>query len=88
MEKIYPDRETIVPATRPKKGELSQEQRELNRLISKVRITAEKAINLRGKFRACEEFFRDRPSRHSLIWGCVSGLVQFRWQRRLHFPTP
>lgn len=87
MQKVYPERETIVPAKRPKKGELSQEQRELNRLISKVRITAENAINRQGKFRACREFFRNQPARHGIIWGCVAGLVNLRWQRRLHLLT-
>lgn len=87
MEKVYPDRETVVPAKRPKKGELSQEQRELNRLISKVRITVENVINRIMKFRACKAFFRNQPSRHGLIWGCVAGLVNLRWQRRLHLST-
>lgn len=83
LEKLYPERETIVPTKRPKKGELSDEQRELNRLISKVRITAENAINRIKKFRACKEFFRNEPKRHGVIWGCVAGLVNLRWQRRL-----
>lgn len=82
IRKIYPERETIVPAKRPKKGELSDEQRELNRLISKVRITAENAISRIKKFRACREFFRNQPSRHGVIWGCVAGLVNLRWQAR------
>ncbi|ABF43883.1 Transposase (plasmid) [Deinococcus geothermalis DSM 11300] len=81
---VYPERETIVPAKRPKNGQLSEEQRELNRLISKVRITAENVINRIKKFRACKEFFRNQPSRHGVIWGCVAGLVNLRWQRRLH----
>ncbi|WP_264778887.1 transposase [Deinococcus aetherius] len=87
LEKVYPERETIVPAKRPKKGELSLEQRELNRLISKVRITAENVINRMKKFRACKEFFRNEPKRHGVIWGCVAGLVNLRWQRRLLLPT-
>ncbi|MBB6018768.1 hypothetical protein HNQ04_004049 [Deinococcus radiopugnans ATCC 19172] len=82
IRKIYPERETIGPAKRPKKGELSDEQRELNRLISKVRITAENAISRIKKFRACREFFRNQPSRHGVIWGCVAGLVNLRWQAR------
>ena len=65
-----------------KRGELSDEQRELNRLISKVRITAENAINRQGKFRACKEFFRNHPAHHGVIWGCVAGLVNLRWQAR------
>ena len=80
--KVYPQWETMVPTKRPKKGELSDEQRELNRLISKVRITAENAINRQGKFRACKEFFRNHPAHHGVIWGCVAGLVNLRWQAR------
>lgn len=87
LAKVYPDRETIVPTKRPKKGELSDDDRELNRLISKVRITVENAINRIKKFRACKEFFRNHPVRHGVIWGCVAGLVNLRWQRRLQLPT-
>lgn len=87
LQKVHPDRETIVPTKRPKRGELSQEQRELNRLISRVRITAKNVINRSEKFRACKEFFRNQPARHGVIWGCVAGLVNLRWQRRLHLPT-
>lgn len=88
MEKVYPDWETIVPAKRPKNGELSKEQRELNRLISKVRISAENAIGRIKKFRVCKEFFRNQASRHGVMWGCVAGLVNLRWQRRHHLCTP
>ncbi|WP_264778068.1 transposase [Deinococcus aetherius] len=87
LEKVYPDWETIVPTKRPKNGELSEEQRELNRLISKVRITVENVMNRIKKFRACQAFFRNQPSRHGVIWGCVAGLVNLRWQRRLHLST-
>ncbi|GGL78771.1 hypothetical protein GCM10010840_15780 [Deinococcus aerolatus] len=80
--KVYPEWETSVPAKRPKKGELSDEQRELNRLISKVRITAENTISRVKKFRACREFFRNKPSKHGVIWGCVAGLVNLRWRAR------
>lgn len=76
LEKVYPDRDTPVPARRPKKGGLSQEQPE--RLISKVWLTAESAINRIEKFRACQEFFRNRPARHGVIRGCRAGLVNLR----------
>jgi len=81
LEKVYPDRETIVPTKRPKKDKLSEEQRELNRSISTVRITVENVINRIKEFRACKEFFRNGPERHGVIWGCVTGLVDLRWQR-------
>ncbi|PTA66309.1 transposase family protein [Deinococcus arcticus] len=87
LEKVYPGREIIVPAKRPRKGQLSDEQRELNRLISKVRITAENGINRMKKFRACKAFFRNQTARHGVIWGCVAGLVNLRWQRRLYLST-
>jgi len=87
LEKIYPDRETIVPTKRPRKGELSEEQRDLNRSISTVRITVENVINRIKKFRACKEFFRNRPERHGVIWGCVAGLVNLRWQRQHFVPA-
>jgi len=46
----------VVPTKRPRKGQLSEEQRELNRLVSMVRITVENVINQIKNFRACKEF--------------------------------
>ena len=78
---IADDKPRIFPSKRPDCRDTHREQRELNRLISKVRITAENVINRIKKFRACKEFFWNQPSRHGLIWGCVAGLVNLRWQR-------
>lgn len=80
LDKIYPEHETIVPKKRPKGGDLTTEERELNRQISKVRIAAENAICRMKKFRSCKEFFRNRDKHHGLIWGCVAGLVNLRWK--------
>lgn len=87
LDKIYPDYETIVPKKRPRNGELSDQERELNRQISKVRIAVENAICRIKKFRACKEFFRNKDQHHGLIWGCVAGLVNLRWQSRQQLQT-
>ena len=80
LDKIYPEHQTIVPKKRPRGGKLTGEEKELNRQISKVRITVENAICRMKKFRACREFFRNRDEYHGLIWGCVAGLANLRWR--------
>jgi len=60
LQEVDPERETVVPTKRARKGQLSEEQRELNRSISMVRITVENVINRIKNFRACKEF--QKPS--------------------------
>lgn len=78
MGKVYARHSFITPAKRPKGGVLSEEERETNRLISKVRIIVENAINRVRKYRVTREFYRGRDERHGLIWGVVGGLVNLR----------
>lgn len=78
MSKVYARHLFVTPTKRPKGGVLSVEERETNRLISKVRIVAENAIARLRKFRVTREFYRGRVERHGLIWGVVGGLVNLR----------
>lgn len=78
LESLYPHRETVVPIKKPKQGQLTRDERETNRLISKVRIAVEKALCALKHFRACGDFFRNHTKRHGVIWGCVAGLVNMR----------
>ena len=78
LDALYPRREVVVPAKKPKGGKLTAEERETNRLISKVRIVVENAVCRVKKFRACGEFFRNQTERHGVMWGCAAGLVNLR----------
>ena len=83
LDTLYPGRETVVPRKKPKKGVLSDEDKEMNRLIAKVRITVENVLCQIKKYRACGEFFRNPMKRHGVMWGCVAGLVNLRTLDRL-----
>ena len=82
LDKLCPNHEVIVPRMRPRGGALSAEDRELNRQISKVRITVENVICTLKKFRICREFYRNDTGRHGVFWGCVAGLVNLRTMSR------
>jgi hypothetical protein len=78
MAKVYARHHFVTPTKKPKGGRLTVEERETNRLISKVRIIAENALSRVRKFRVTREFYRGRDERHGLYWGVVGGLVNLR----------
>ena len=83
MDKVYPEYEVITPKMKPKGGQLSEEERELNRLVAKARIEVENAICRVKKYRACGDFYRGPVAQHGVMWGVVSGLVNLRLLDRL-----
>ena len=78
MGKVYARHAFITPQKKPKGGTLTAEERETNRLISKVRIIAGSAINRVRKFRVTSSFYRGQDRKHGLYWGVVGGLVNLR----------
>lgn len=78
LDKLCPQHEVITPRMRPRGSTLSEENRELNHQISKVRITVENVVCHMKKFRICREFYRNDTRRHGQFWGCVAGLVNLR----------
>lgn len=78
LDKLCPEHEVITPHMRPRGGTLSEERRDLNHHISKVRITVENVVCKIKKFRICREFYRNELRHHGSFWGCVAGLVNLR----------
>ena len=66
-----------------KGGALTDEQRELNRQISKVRIAVENSIRRVKTFKVSRDYFRNPVSSHGQLLGVVSGLVNLRVMNRL-----
>lgn len=83
MDKIYPEFEVVTPFKRKKGQDLSEDEREFNHQVSKVRIVVENVICRLKVFRALGDFFRNPDSSHGLIAGVVSGLVNLRTINRL-----
>ena len=75
MAKLYARHLFIMATKRPEGGQLTVEERETNRRMSKVGIIAENAIARVRKFRKPRGFYRGRDGRHGLIWGVVVGLL-------------
>jgi DDE superfamily endonuclease/Helix-turn-helix of DDE superfamily endonuclease len=83
MEKIYPEFEVAVPIKKPKGGTLTDEQKEFNRQVSKVRIVVENTLCRVKTFRVLKDFFRNPDSSHGQLAGVVSGLVNLRMLNRM-----
>jgi DDE superfamily endonuclease/Helix-turn-helix of DDE superfamily endonuclease len=78
MDKIYSELEVVTPIKKPKGGALSEEQREFNRQVSKVRIAVENTLCRIKTFKVCSDFFRNPVKSHGQLMGVVSGLVNLR----------
>ena len=83
MEKIYPEFEVVTPFKRKKGQDLTEDEREFNHQVSKVRIVVENVICRMKLFRMLGDFFRNSDSVHGLMTGVVSGLVNLRTINRL-----
>jgi hypothetical protein len=83
MGKVYPELEVVTPHKKPRGGELSDEQREFNRQVSKVRIAVENSLCRVKTFKVSCEFFRNPVSSHGQLLGVVAGLVNLRVLNRL-----
>jgi len=62
LEKDYPQLEVVIPHKKPKKGELTPEQRQENKIISQLRIKIEHTIRRLKRFRAVADIYRNHNS--------------------------
>jgi len=83
MGKIYTELEVVTPQKKPKGGALTDEERLLNRQISKVRIAVENSIRRVKTFKVSRDYFRNPVSSHGQLLGVVAGLVNLRVMNRL-----
>ncbi len=75
--KLYANAE--IPFKKPRKGELSAEQKRYNRELAKKRIFVEH-VNRRCKiFRAAKETYRGKHKNYGKTWNLVAGLVNMRY---------
>ena len=69
---------TVTPKKKPPKRELTPEQKEANKLISKDRIYVEHLIRILKIFRVASERFRLHSGTYKQIILVICGLVRFR----------
>lgn len=80
-DKAYVGRaNTTTPHKRPRKGELTDEQKAFNRILSQRRVFVEHVIRVIKIFRVAKEEFRMRSALYEMVIGCVCGLVRLRVQ--------
>lgn len=78
IQKDFPDLKSRLPVKKPKGKELTDEQKEHNKKLSKERVKVEHAIGKVKKFGIMGEKFRNRLERYDDVSSIVSGLVNFR----------
>lgn len=67
-----------TPTKKPKKGELSQSQKNKNLEMASDRIFVEHLIRLVKIFRVASERFRLNPQKYEQVIMLICGLVRFR----------
>ena len=68
---------TLIPKKKPKGGELTEDDRAMNKLISSVRIKVEHAIGGIKRFRAVSEIFRNKKGWDDKLVLVSAGLWNF-----------
>ena len=75
--------ETLQPKKKPRGGELSDTEKETNRLISAVRILVEHVINGVKRCRIVKDILRNRRAKYDdLVMETACGLHNFRTTQR------
>ncbi|WP_017314932.1 IS5/IS1182 family transposase [Mastigocladopsis repens] len=78
-DKAYAGEESIkTPTKKPKKQELTPEQKERNKELAKERIFVEHLIRVVKIFRVAQERFRLNPNKYEQIIMTICGLVRLR----------
>jgi len=85
VEKDFSRQINILPYKKKKGKQLTDSQKEWNKLQSKIRIKVEHAIAQIKKFRISRDTFRNRLCRYDRISEIVCGIVNFKesWKQEL-----
>lgn len=78
VEKDYPEQLSALPYKKKKNQELSQEEKDYNKIHSIKRIVIEHTICRLKKYNVMKEIFRNRLRKYDRISDIVSGLVNYR----------
>lgn len=67
-----------IPLKKPKGGQLSEEHKRENRLLSKVRVVVENVIRHLKIFRIISERYRNRRRRFGLRFNLIAGIYNYQ----------
>jgi len=77
-EKDYPDQLSSLPYRNKRNLQLSQKQKEYNKIHSKKRIVIEHTICRLKKYKILADVFRSKLKKYNKVSDIVSGLVNYR----------
>jgi hypothetical protein len=78
VEKDFPDQLSALPYRKKRNQDLSQEEKEYNKIYSRKRIVIEHTICRLKKYRIMSDTFRNRLRKYNRISDIVTGLVNYR----------
>ncbi|MER5175977.1 MAG: transposase family protein [Candidatus Nitrosocosmicus sp.] len=78
VEKDFPEQLSALPCKRKRNQDLSQEEKEYNKIHSKKRIVIEHTICRLKKYRIMSEVFRNKLGKYDKVLDIISGLVNYR----------
>jgi hypothetical protein len=79
IEKDYPEQLSALPYKKKRnQQELSQEEKEFNKIHSKKRIVIEHTICRLKKYRIMNDVFRNKLQKYDKVSDIVSGLINYR----------
>jgi hypothetical protein len=84
VEKDFPDQLSALPYRKKRNQDLSQEEKEYNKIHSRKRIVIEHTICRLKKYRIMSDTFRNRLRKYNRISDIVTGLVNYRTMNQHH----
>ncbi len=78
VEKDFPEQLSALPYKKKRNYEMSQEEKEYNKIHSKKRIVVEHTICRLKKYRIMSDAFRNKLRKYDRISDIVAGLVNYR----------
>lgn len=80
IAKLHPH--SCTPAKKPRKADLSDSERQQNRLLARIRVTVEHSIRRLKIFRILAERYRNRRKRFGLRLNLIAAIVNFELMLR------
>ena len=77
MEKDYPDQLSALQCKKRYQEDLSQEEKEYNKIHSKKRIVIEHTICRLKKYRIMSDIFRNKLRKYDKVSDIVAGLINY-----------
>lgn len=78
VQKEHPKSYLLVPYKKPRKGELTPLEKELNTIHSRHRVIAENVLSRVKKFKICQQTYRGPLKQHNKILRNIAALINFK----------